>query len=54
VLSGRKTLKDINLCVTSSVAIAGSGSSSLVNVNIKELPTESGTIDIKGRVSNSS
>ncbi|RZC33451.1 multidrug resistance-associated protein, partial [Asbolus verrucosus] len=57
--SAESTLKGINLSISSNQVVAvigpvGSGKSSLLNVFLKELPLESGKMDIQGKISYSS
>jgi ATP-binding cassette subfamily C (CFTR/MRP) protein 4 len=57
--SAESTLKGINLSISSNQVVAvigpvGSGKSSLLNVFLKELPLESGRMDIQGKISYSS
>ncbi|XP_044266058.1 probable multidrug resistance-associated protein lethal(2)03659 isoform X2 [Tribolium madens] len=57
--NNESTLKDINLSISSNQVVAvigpvGSGKSSLLNVFLKELPLESGKLDIQGTISYSS
>lgn len=57
--NSESTLKGINLSISSNQVVAvigpvGSGKSSLLNVFLRELPVESGKMDIQGKVSYSS